>query len=187
MDKSEIELHNICSSDLNVPSQEECFELLSLYGTPPHVIRHCLAVAETALRIAKALNEHGYALDLSLLGSAALLHDIVRVEENHAAKGAEIADNLGYSEVADLIRCHMTYSTEPSQQDITEKDILCLSDRMVKENVYVGVEERMNYILAKFKNDPIATERITHRLDEIRWLSNKIETTVGMSIDELMT
>ena len=182
-----MKLDNICAAETNCPSQEKCLELLADYGTPPHVIRHCLAVAETALRIGKALNEHGYSLDLCLLGSAALLHDIARVEENHAQKGAEIAEQLGYSEIADLIRCHMTYSTEPTQQNISEKDILCLADRMVKENVYVGIEERMQYILAKFKNDPAATERITRRLDEIRWLSKKIETTVGVSIDELMT
>jgi uncharacterized protein len=187
MEQTETASNSIRCQGADTPSRERCLELLQDYGTPPHVIRHCIAVEETALRIAKALNDHGYELDLCLLGSAALLHDIARVHENHAVIGAEIVEDLGFAGIADLIRCHMTYSTDPSQNDITEKDILCLADRMVKENVYVGIEERMEYILAKFHDNPEARERITQRRDEIRHLSERIEATIGESIDALMT
>ena len=48
------------------PDRQECLRLLKEYGTPEHVIRHCMAVADTAVRIGRALNEHGYHLDLEL-------------------------------------------------------------------------------------------------------------------------
>ncbi len=170
-----------------VPSRENCLRLLDRYGTPLHVVNHCLAVTDTALRIGRALNAMGHNLDLEKLESAALLHDIARVEENHGVKGADLAESLGYEEIADLIRCHMTYSTDPAKLDISELDILCLADRMVKENTYVGIEERMEYILEKFKNDPIARERIMQRRGEIQKLCERIETLIGTSMDELMT
>ncbi len=170
-----------------VLDREICLKLLKHYGTPPHVINHCLAVTDTALRIGRALNSLGKNLDLEMLESAALLHDIARVEENHGGKGAELAERLGYQEIAELIRYHMTYSTDPAKLEINELDILCLADRMVKENVYVGIEERMDYILEKCKHDPVATERIRHRRGEIKRLCERIEALIGMSMDELMT
>ena len=33
------------------------------FDTPEHVKRHCQGVTDCALRIAKALNEHGYSLE----------------------------------------------------------------------------------------------------------------------------
>jgi len=169
------------------PGRKLCLELLENYGTPGHVVNHCIAVTETALRIAKALNAMGNSLDLSMLESAALLHDVARAEDNHSLRGAEFVESLGYCEIADLIRSHMTYSTDPKKIEISELDILCLADRMVKENTYVGIEERMDYILEKCKNDPVATERIKLRRDEIRQLCQRIESLIGVSMDELMT
>ena len=61
------------------PDRQECLRLLKEYGTPEHVIRHCMAVADTAVRIGRALNEHGYHLDLELIQAAALIYDIARV------------------------------------------------------------------------------------------------------------
>ena len=175
------------NSEMTIPDRKTCLSLLQRYGTPPHVVNHCLAVADTACRIASALNQNGCDLDLALLEGAALLHDIARVEENHGQRGAEIAENLGYREMASLIYCHMFYSTDPTQERIGEQDILCLADRMVKEDLYVGIDERMRYILSKFKDNPEAVERITQRLEENKKLMERIERTIGRSIDALMT
>ncbi len=41
------------------PSREECLALLRRHHTPAHVIRHCVKVAETALKIGQALNDKG--------------------------------------------------------------------------------------------------------------------------------
>ena len=161
-------------------------ELLQTYGTPPHVVRHCIAVKETAMRMAKALNENGENLDLSLVQAAALLHDIARTEENHGVKGAIIAEKHGYHQVAKMIKCHMFYATNPNKNNINEQDLLCLADRMVKENKYVGLDNRMQYVLDKLIAAGIDTERVRHRMEENRLIKERIEKTIGKSIDELM-
>ena len=53
-------------------TEEEVNKLYEEFNTPPNVIRHCKAVAGTALSIASALNEHGFELDLDLIRGAGL-------------------------------------------------------------------------------------------------------------------
>lgn len=168
------------------PSREECLALLKEYNTPDHVIRHCIMVAETALKIGKALNERGCSLDLGLIQGAALIHDIARVEDKHWEIGAEIASDLGYDQEADIINIHMFYNCDPSQEEIKEKDIICLADRMVKEDQYVGLDNRMKYILEKFKENHEAVERISERIKDNKAMILKIEKLIGTSIDSLM-
>lgn len=175
-----------CGGKNLIPSQETCMELLRTYGTPLHVVRHCVAVSETAMRMGIALNENGETLDLSLVQASALLHDIARTEENHGVKGAIIAEKHGYHQVSKLIKCHMFYATDPYKNNITEQDLLCLADRMVKENKYVGLENRMKYVLDKLIATGVDTKRVRHRLEENRLIKERIEKVIGKSIDELM-
>ncbi|MDO4553451.1 MAG: NTP transferase domain-containing protein, partial [Bacillota bacterium] len=95
-----------------IPGKDVCLAALEEYGTPPHVMRHCTAVAETAVKMAAALNRAGYEFDLPRLRAACLLHDIARVEEDHGEAGARYAEKQGWYELAPLIRPHMYYSKE---------------------------------------------------------------------------
>lgn len=168
------------------PSREECFALLKKYNTPAHVIRHCVKVTDTALKIGKALNKIGCHLNLDLIQGAGLIHDIARVHDKHWDIGAEIASGLGYQQEADIIKVHMFYICDPMKEPIKEIDIICLSDRMVKEDRYVGLEARMQYVLDKFKDDQEARERIRERMLDNKAMINKIERLIGTSIDSLM-
>lgn len=170
------------------PDRQECLRILREYKTPEHVIRHCMAVADTALKVASALNEHGYHLDLPLIGAAAGLHDIARKEEEHWTRGAEVAESLGLYQEADIIRVHMHYSPFSSLENLTETDLVCLGDRTVKEDEYVGLEKRMEYILEKARKGgrPNSVERILEKKEETRNLISGIENIIGMTLDQLM-
>jgi uncharacterized protein len=168
------------------PSREECFALLKKFHTPDHVVRHCIKVTETALKIGKALNEKGCDLDLDLIQGAGLIHDIARVEDKHWEVGAEIASGLGFHQEAAIIEVHMFYSCNPDLGKIDETDIICLSDRMVKEDEYVGLANRMQYILDKFKGNQEAIERISERIKDNQAMIVRIEKIIGVSIDSLM-
>jgi uncharacterized protein len=167
-------------------SREECMALLMNYHTPDHVIRHCIKVTETALKIGHALNDKGFHLDLDLIQGAGLIHDIARVEDKHWEIGADIASGLGYIREAEIIRVHMTYNCDPKKEKINETDILCIADRVVKEDEYVGLENRMQYILNKFKGNPEAVERIHERIKDNKAMIHRIEKIIGTSIDSLM-
>lgn len=168
------------------PSREECFALLKEYNTPPHVIRHCVKVTETALKIGIALNQKGYNLDLGLIQGAGLIHDIARVEDKHWEIGAKIASDFGFYQEADIIKVHMSYSCDPDKEEIKEVDIICLSDRMVKEDQYVGLEMRMQYILDKFRENQEAIKYIREKIKDNKKMIRKIEKIIGTSLDSLM-
>lgn len=170
------------------PDRQQCLRYLEEYKTPAHVIGHCKAVADTAYRIGKALNEHGYHLDLELILAAGLIHDIARVEEEHWNRGAEFMENLGYTQEADIIRVHMHYTPFSAVENITETDMVCLGDRLVLEDAYAGLDKRMEYIIRKAEKAgrPGAAEAIACKKKETRAFIDGIEKVIGITIDELM-
>ncbi len=161
---------------------------LRVYNTPPHVIRHCIAVTDAALKIAGALNEHGYSLDMELIQAAGLLHDISRVKDKHWEVGARLVRNWGYIEEADIIKVHMTYSRYSPVERLNETDMVVIGDRIVKEDKYVGVDAMMQYIIekAKAQGHDDAVIAILKKRDDMKQLMNRIEEIIGLSIDVLM-
>lgn len=167
-------------------SEAQCLDLLKEYQTPEHVIRHCQAVAKAAVKLAEALNDHGHRFDIDLIRGAALIHDIARVHDEHWIVGADIADNLGYHDEADIIRVHMNYTMNYDVEKLKEVDMVCFGDRVVKEDEYVGLENRMQYVMDKLKDKPEAVARITQKTKETAVLFKAIEDKLGMTIDEVM-
>lgn len=165
-------------------TEETCEMLYERYGTPPHVIAHCKAVSHVAEIIARHLNEHGFHMDLALVKGAGLAHDVARVQDRHWDAGAEILENLGYSDEAAIVRVHMNFDFHPFEK-LNETDMVCLGDRLVKEDRYVGLDERIEYILAKAPEDPEVRKRILRKKADTKVLMEKIEDTIGQSIDSL--
>ena len=201
-------------------------EYLSEYGTPPHVIGHCEAVADVACRIGAALNEaggtmapaidrmefecfdkgrgfQGYRIDhsktvvdtgaarnfdLELIEAAGLLHDMARVEENHWDAAADFCEEHGLPEEAKIIRLHMQYEFTTDAWHLTEADLICFGDRLVLEDRYAGIDERMDYIIAKAERNghKQAKPAILKKKEETKVLLRQIEKRIGMSLDDLM-
>ena len=165
-------------------SVEECNRLYEEYETPAHVIGHCRAVSHVAYTIGVKLNENGMNLDLDLIKGAGLVHDVVRVMENHDYEGAEILKNLGYYDEAAIVKEHMRFRYSGCDE-ITESTLVCLGDRLVKEDHYVGLDERMEYIIHKAGDIPDATKRILAGKEKTRMFMDSIEKRIGQTIDSL--
>lgn len=170
------------------PDRQECERLLNEYNTPEHVKRHCRAVANMACTVAEELNKNGFELDVHLILAAGLLHDIARVEDRHWDVGAELMDKLGYHREAQIIKVHMTYSPFSDISEVTETDMVCLGDRTVLEDEYVGLDKRIDYVInkAKANGNPQAEPIILEKKKETRRFIHQIEEVIGCSIDELM-
>ncbi|ODS36145.1 MAG: TIGR00295 family protein [Candidatus Altiarchaeales archaeon WOR_SM1_79] len=62
------------------------------------VVEHCVAVSETAVKIAGKIKENGYDMDIDFVEIASLLHDLGRAKTHgikHGVRGAEIIRELG--------------------------------------------------------------------------------------------
>lgn len=170
------------------PTEQECRKLLNEYGTPCHVQRHCIAVAKTACAIGEELNAKGFDFDIDLIRAAGMLHDIARTKDRHWEVGSYIVRKLGYEEEAKIIKEHMTYSPFSKLQEASETDLVCLGDRLVKEDRYVGIDERINYIIDKAEKNghPEAKYVILEKKKETEDFIEQIEEAVGISIDEII-
>lgn len=166
---------------------KKCENILIENHTPSHVIGHCKAVTNVAVKLAKALNKAGFSFDIEIITTAAMLHDIKRTEKEHAAVGAELISNYEYDpKVTQIVADHMTHNFMPDLESLTETDIVCLGDRMVKEDAYVGFDSRMQDILSRFKDNKDAIQRIGQRMKTTKQLIGEIEKKIGESVDSLI-
>lgn len=174
--------------NLNIPNTEQCLEILKDYSTPNHVIRHCLMVRNVACSIGNKLNEKGYDINIPLLNASCILHDISRVYEAHEKVGATYLRTLGLNEVADIILQHTHYKFFNEIKSISEIDLLCIADRTVKEDKFVGVDCRMEYI--KNKAEKSGKYDIVRNIDTAtKYLKEyiaDIEKILNISLDTLV-
>ena len=132
-----------------------------------------------------SLESKGCHFDLALLKGAGLVHDVARTQEDHGGVAADILQKLGYRDEADIIRHHMYYTLVSHMDKLTECDLVCLADRLVIEDRYVGLDKRFDYILHKNENHALATETILKAKKQTRGLLDEMEAVLGCAIDSL--
>lgn len=166
-------------------STEEVYNLFEKWHTPSHVIAHCKAVSKVGVILAEALNRHGYNLDVDLIRGTGLAHDVARVHEDHGGVGYQILSELGYEDEAQIIKIHMYYLKFNSVENLNECDIVCLADKLVIEDKYVGLDERFEYIIKKAHASEEINKRIYYNRDRLREFIKDIESKIGQTFDEL--
>ena len=93
---------------------------------------------------------------------------------------------MGYYDEADIVRVHMTYPQYNSVEKLNECDIMCIADRVVKEDRYVGLDERMEYIINKIpQGNPEVVKKILSKKAETKVLLDDIAKVIGKSLDQL--
>jgi len=157
------------------PSREECFSLLFEKKLPAHIIRHSAEVAYLALEIAFELLTKGMYLDTGLIEAAALLHDISRLEKDHAAAGAQYVNDKSYPAPASVIAVHIDLPDEDGDI-LTEKSIVYLADKLILEDKRVYLKNRYE------KGPPEAYKRAAAKLERASRLCREFEQITGKNI-----
>lgn len=121
------------------PDGETLRWLLEISKMPEHLRRHSEAVSRKALSMAVELQSTGRMLDLNLIRSAALLHDIGKGHPDHAAAGASFLQENGYGgqlRLSDSITDWIRFRSR--QMNL----IVYLADKMIQGDREVSIEER---------------------------------------------
>ena len=129
----------------SIPNAKECIILLKKCGCSEEVIKHCLAVRDVAVKIAKKANA-----DVKLVEAGALLHDIGRSithDTPHVIKGGKIAKKLDLpEEIVRIIERHIGAglpAKEAKKLGLPERDflpetleekIVCHADSLINNN-----------------------------------------------------
>lgn len=131
------------------PSKEECQAIWDHYQTPANARLHCEAVCREAERIGEELLKAGRSVDLKVIGSGALLHDVARTKDHHSQEGASIMIREGYPRIAQIVRNHhdlkCPHGNPLSEQEFDrwlEEAVVFLADKRTQQERVVSLEER---------------------------------------------
>ena len=159
------------------PTDAVCEALLAAAGCDEKLRAHCRAVADYADELCAALGDKGVSLNAQVVHAAALLHDVARKEENHPALGALWLRELGYPELAGIVRQHH----DPDGTDINETSVLYIADKAVRGSARGSIEERF---AASYEKCATPQARAAHarRYGTAKAIRNEINRLCGAEL-----
>ena len=164
------------------PDRATCLALMRRYGMLRNIRAHSLMVCQVALSIARDLAAAGIVLDLCVIEAAALLHDITKTRslttgERHAETGAQLLAQLGYFQVARVVRFHV--QPPPVGKCITAEEIVSYADKRVLHDRIVSLDERFAYLRQRYGTTPAAQKRIACSWDRTRETETNIKRVLA--------
>ena len=168
----------------NIPNQEQCIKLLEEAQVEKPIRNHCCTVAAIACLLVSLLNDAGAGLNMKLVRSAALLHDIRRNEKDHALAGAIFLRTCGYFRVAEIVAAHMDIESADGEFP-TETEIVYLADKLVMGQHCVPLKARFAVTLERHKVDEKALISILRRQEQAEKIKEKVERIIGCTLEEI--
>ncbi len=149
-----------------IPSHHRCLELMEIHAMLPNIREHSFRVMQVACVLGEALTEAGFDLHLPLVTVGALLHDLGKTPclgtlENHAELGAGILEELGYPQVAQIVREHVHLDgaiLDP--RPLREAELVNYADKRVLHDAVVTLEARFADLMVRYGRTPEALARI---------------------------
>ncbi|MBN1502995.1 HDIG domain-containing protein [Candidatus Woesearchaeota archaeon] len=175
---------------MNLPSREECFELLKKEGTPKNIITHSVIVTKIAVLLATKLIEKGIKINVELVEKASLLHDIKKWDEikknkkaTHGVDGESFLTGK-YPELANLVKKHMLYEVLVGLNSWEEK-IVNYADKRVNHDKIVSLKERFSYLEKRYN---LKGDKDWQKVKELfYYLENEIFDRIDIEAYELET
>jgi predicted metal-dependent hydrolase len=135
-------------------------------------------VAEVSIDILSSLKINGRRFDGAALEAAAMLHDIAKIEKNHALEGEKVLKEIGYENVGYIISTHKDIDIDENGE-VTENEILYLADKLVKEDMIIPIGERMKQCIDEYGHNHEALGKIRNRFENAERIIKKIEKITG--------
>lgn len=165
---------------------EACRVLMTqVAGVPRPVWQHCQATAALAVEMARAVNLAGGALDVDLVRSAALVHDVAKTRSDHAAAGAALLKSLDYPAMAAVVQVHMDIDTS-AHSPLDEAQMVFLADKLLEGHRPVSLEARIARKMTKYGSNEAARWAIVQRFQAARWILEKVEHRTGQRVSSMI-
>ncbi len=173
-----------------IPQKEQCLHLLSRIDMPDHIRDHSMLVCKVALVLTDGLIAAGIHVNRELVRASALLHDITKPRsfktgENHALTGGQYLTELGYPEVGDIIRQHVTLDQYVDAATPNEAEVVNYADKRVLHDKVVPLDERMTYILHRYAKTKARQEMLKQLWEQTRLLEQRLFAHLNFTPDIL--
>ncbi len=164
-----------------LPNREQAIKILIDNHCAPQVVNHCLAVANFALQIGAKLQAQGLQVDLKLVETGSLLHDIGRSQTHavdHSLVGSQIAQKIGLPQsLVNVIKRHVGAGITSEEakwlgwpkdnyvpQTLEEK-VVCYADKRIDRDEMVPIENEIEKLQSRGYS--LAAERVRNLHKEI--------------------
>jgi len=176
---------------VKIPTVDTCLQLMEDYRMLDNIKAHSKVVARVAELITVGLTRRsGEALNLDLVISASLLHDIAKTQCldsrcDHAKVGGEICRGHGFVEIADIVEEHVVIKSNGSGR-ITEKEIVYYADKRVNHDQVVSLHDRLDYILDRYaRNNAVRHDLIQQNFAKCLTMEKRIFDNLDFSPEQL--
>jgi uncharacterized protein len=175
-----------------LPSYNLCLELMDIHGMLPHIREHSFAVMQVARFLGGALVEAGFDLSLPLVATGALLHDLGKTpclgtQNNHAEYGAVILEDLGYPQVAQVVREHVHLNGNLSDpRPLRESELVNYADKRVLHAEVVPLKDRFADLKVRYGRTPEVLARIEATEIRARALEEKLFAPLRLTPQDLL-
>ncbi len=116
---------------------------------PQNIVEHILIVNKVAVFLAKKLKEAGVDINVELVDTGSMLHDVAKPNKPHSSLGGEIVEKAGYPEVARLVRKHAFIAT--FDEGLTwEEKVVQYADKRCRDDKIVSVDERYDDFMKRY-------------------------------------
>jgi putative nucleotidyltransferase with HDIG domain len=163
------------------PDGREALTLLENRSEGEDVVRHCRAVADLACLLAESANRAGANLDIGLVRSAGLLHDICRGKPDHEKEGMLLLLSLGYPDAAAVVGSHM--ELPQGHNAIDETALVYLADKLCRKDEIVPLEATFAYMERRFGGDSAAFGGARARLLRAEEIARALKERYGTDIE----
>ncbi len=174
----------------NVPDEPICRQLMDRYAMLPNIVEHSYRVCQLASFLGESLSRLTQGLDPALIRAASLLHDItktrsLKTREDHAATGGRLLEDLGYPQVAEVVRGHVRLSAGNSLDPLREVHIVNYADKRVRHDTVVSLEERFIDLMNRYGKTPERRLLLEQMRETALDLEEKIFHRIGLTPEDL--
>jgi hypothetical protein len=130
------------------------------------------------------LNHAGVHLNVPLVKTAALLHDLAKGASDHASEGRRMLEDMGFPGVGRVVGLHMVYDFHENAAP-DEAAIVYLSDKMVQGDRVVSLAQRFQ---RKFELASVdgTLPFVTKRWETAQRIAVAVERILGTDIGRII-
>ena len=169
---------------------DDALHLLALLEAPAALVQHCRTVSAVGVAVAKAVNIHlaGAGLDVELVRSAGLLHDLAKGTRKHAVVAQRLLERLGLRRLGEVVGAHMVLpEDELSTPFLTEAQLVYLADKLVAGDRVTDLEERTARALLAYADGGAASSRsVELRMEAARVIAERVEQATGQGLEAIL-
>jgi len=179
---------------------KDVLDVWEKYKLPENVRRHCIKVAEVALKIAEKIKERGHDIDLELVKKGALLHDIGRAITHdpfkHFILSGDILRKEGFdNRIVKIVERHFSAGVTKDEAiklglsvidnfipETLEEKIVCYADKIVKEDKEITFEQFLKRLDELRSSNPETSWFIDKTKERAIKIKQELEALAGTKL-----